>query len=782
MEEQRIEVTGIEQPIEIVVDKWGIPHIRAGSNRDLFFAQGFNAARDRLWQLDLWRKRGLGLLARDFGPGYVAQDGASRLFIYRGDMDAEWAVYAPDARLICEDFVRGINAYVDLIERYPHWMPPEFIEIGTRPDKWEAADVVRIRVHSWMRNALSEGVRANVLAGADAEVDLLRQNLSHGKRPVVADGIDLATIPIEVLDIYKLALTPVSFGKDRLAAKADDAASWTKLTPLGEVIRDTNASGSNNWVIAGDRTESGRPIMANDPHRAHAIPSLRYIVHLTSPEFDGIGAGEPVLPGIMIGHNGTIAFGLTLFFGPDEEDIYVYETEPGNPNRYRYGDGFEDMTVITEEVPVKGGDVEDVILKYTRHGPVIREEPDNHRAYAVRSVWFEPGASPYAVSLSAMRRKNFTDFKADMERWSVPAVNMVYADTSGDIAWIVAAQSPIRPNWDGLTPVPGDGRYEWAGFYTAKELPHMLNPIEGFFATANEMNLPADWPHEELQVGYEWYDRARATRLAETFAATPVHSVATSQAMQTDIVSMPARRAVALLAPLSSKEQTESKALAMLRGFDGVISSDSPAAALFEVWWSKHLRPNLFARATPDSKIRALLAPGDADGVLDALETPGHWFGPDPKQSRDELLLSTLVAAWRECADLMGEDGAAWQWGKLHHGYFAHALTTIGVSPEGMAMDVGPLPIAGSDATPMNTMYRFSDFRVVLGASFRIVVDVGGWDNSVCINAPGQSGDPRSPHYGDLALMWSLGEYVPMSYSREAVDKVAEKIITLLPA
>lgn len=782
MVEERIAVAGLDGPVEIVVDRWGIPHIRAQSNRDLFFAQGFNAARDRLWQIDLWRKRGLGLLARDFGPGYVAQDRASRLFLYRGDMDAEWAVYAPDARQICEDFVRGINAYVDLLEANPDWLPPEFGAVGTRPDKWDAADVVRIRVHSWMRNALSEGVRANVLARADAEVDLLRQNLSHGKRPVVVDGIDLATIPIEVLDIYKLALAPVGFGTDRLAAGADEADLWFKMTPLGEVIREQNTSGSNNWVIAGDRTDTGRPIMANDPHRAHAIPSLRYIVHLTSPEFDGIGAGEPVLPGIMIGHNGTSAFGLTLFFGPDEEDIHVYETEPGNPDRYRYGDGWADMTVLTEAVPVKGGGDRTVTLKFTRHGPVIREEPENHRAYAVRSVWFEAGASPYAVSLSSMRRTNLADFKADMERWSVPAVNMVYADTSGAIAWIVAAQSPIRPNWDGLTPVPGDGRYEWAGFYTAKELPQVVNPESGTFFTANEMNLPEDWPHETMQVGYEWYDGARASRLAEAFAATPVHSVATSQAMQTDVVSMPARRAGALLAGLASQDATERQALALLRNFDGRLGADSAAAALFEVWWSKHLRPGLFARAAPDPKVRALLAPGDADGVLAALETPGHWFGPSPTQGRDALLLSTLTAAWRECEARMGADSSAWAWGRLHHGYFAHALSAVGTAPEGLTMDVGPLPIAGSDSTPMNTMYRFSDFRVVLGASFRIVVDVGGWDNSVCINSPGQSGDPRSPHYGDLALPWSLGEYVPLSYSRAAVDAVAERTITLVPA
>lgn len=781
MRKQDLEVSGLERPAQILVDKWGIPHIRAESMDDLFFVQGFNAARDRLWQIDLWRKRGLGLLAADFGPGYVAQDRASRLFLYRGPMEPEWAAYGADARSICESFVRGINAYIDLLEEQPDRMPPEFVQLGTRPAKWSAEDVVRIRIHSWMRNALSEVIRANVMASAGAEADRLRQNLSHAKTPVAAQGFDLSTVPIAAIDLYKLALAPVSFSKERLAACDDEAEQWTKLTPLGEVVRESNGQGSNNWVIDGTKTTTGRPIMANDPHRAHALPALRYIVHLTSPEFDAIGAGEPILPGIMIGHNGTIAFGLTLFFGPDEEDVYVYETTPGNPNRYRYKGGWEEMRIVEETVKVKGGPDRTIVLKFTRHGPIIHEDPKNRRAVGVRSVWFEPGAAPYAASLSSMRAKNYAEFSATMRQWSVPAINMVYADTSGDIAWIVAGFSPIRDNWDGLTPVPGDGRYEWNGFYTSKELPHLLNPAAGFFATANEMNLPADWPHREMQIGYEWYDRARAARLAEVFAATDKHSVKSSCDLQTDIVSLPARRMMALVAKLSPTTPVQKDALAILKGFDGVIRSESAAAALFELWWSKQLRPALFALATPDPKIQALLGPGDPDSALEALEKPRRWFGENGAQARDALLLRTLEDAYRECADRMGGESSGWQWGRMHHGYFPHTLSPL--APDGAAptLDVGPLPMSGSDSTPMNTMYRYNDFRVVLGASFRVVVDVGGWDNSMCINAPGQSGDPRSSHYGDLAPAWSRGDYVPLLYSRAAVDPAIEEEISLTP-
>ena len=610
MSDEVLTIAGLTEPATIRVDRWGIPHIRADNLTDLFFAQGFNAARDRLWQLDLWRKRGLGLLAADFGPGYLEQDRAARLSLYRGEMAAEWACYSPDAQAICEAFVRGINAYIDLTAREPARLPLEFTDMGTRPAKWQAEEVVRIRSHALMRNAISEVTRANVIAAAGAEADLLRQNLYPPKTVTVPEGLDLASIPMAVAERFKLALVPVGFPPARLAATIEEAEAWRRVTPLGEVVREVNGQGSNNWVIAGSKTETGRPILANDPHRAHALPSLRYIVHLTCPEFDGIGAGEPVLPGIMAGHNGTIGFGLTLFFGPDEEDVYVYETHPDDPDQYRYRDGWERMRIVQERVTVRGAPDQVLRLKFTRHGPVIHEEPVQHRAYAVRSVWFEPGAAAYFVSISAMRRKNHADFAADMQRWAVPAVNQVYADTAGNIGWIVAGYSPIRSNWDGLLPVPGDGRYEWQGFYRAGDLPHVLNPEQGFIATANEQNVPPDWSLPVSRIGHEWIEPSRARRIAEAFAQTPVHSVATSCALQTDILSIPARRLSALLAGLAAEDPATAAALALLRGWGGELAAGSAAAALSEVWWSKHLRPGVFAVKVADPAVRALMGIG----------------------------------------------------------------------------------------------------------------------------------------------------------------------------
>ena len=773
MHEEDIRVAGLSEQATIDVDRWGIAHIRAGSFMEMFFVQGFNAARDRLWQLDLWRKRGLGLLAADFGSGYLEQDRAARLFLYRGDMKREWASYSDDAEAICERFVAGVNAYIDLCLAEPARLPPEFAAMEVTPGRWQAEDVVRIRSHSLMRNAMSEVVRSNILASEAPEIDELRQKLQPGHDPVAALGTKPEALPFDCLDTFKLAVAPVTFSAERLDARADSAKSWRKVTPLGDVLRDTTGQGSNNWVVSGSRTDTGRPILANDPHRAHAVPSLRYIVHISSPEFDGIGAGEPALPGLSIGHNGTSAFGLTLFFGHDQEDVYTYETHPDDPDLYRYGDGWERMRVVEEPARVKGGAETTLVLRFTRHGPVVADYRDRNRAVAIRTVWTDPGTAPYFRSIASMRATSFDQFHGLMAGWGVPAVNQVYADTSGDTGWVAAGFSPVRPNWDGLLPVSGDGSHEWNGFMPGSELPHAKNPEAGFFATANEFNLPADWP-EGKQIGYEWVESSRAERIAEVFAAEDKHTVARSMALQTDVHSIPGRRLVQLLGGVSGRSAEETQALVMLRAWDHELDANSAAGALFEVWWSHHLRPALFRRLVQDAQLIPLIGFGDVGTALARLEAMAA--GPE----RETILLDSLAAAFADCAKRMGGDRSAWAWGKVHQAKFEHPVGRV--KPSGGVPDIGPLPIGGSDSTPMNGMYRPGDFRLVIGASFRIVVDVGAWDNSVCINTPGQSGDPRSPHYSDLSTVWAAGDYVPLLYSREAIARETLQRIRLLPA
>ncbi|MBN8897844.1 MAG: penicillin acylase family protein, partial [Rhodospirillales bacterium] len=758
-------VPGLEQPAEIVVDRWGIPHIRAASQHDVYFVQGFNIARDRLFQIDLWRKRGLGLMAGDYGAGFVAQDRAARLFIYRGAMQAEWDAYGnPDTQAICTAFAAGINAYLDLAARDPALLPPEFAAMGIAPSRWAPEDVLRVRSHALSRNVEQEAARAQVAARVGLEADLARKNLEPAWTLRLPEGLDPADIPPEVLDVYWLATVDPDISPERLAATRAQAWTWTKVNDFDEVKQDASAQGSNNWVVSGGRTASGRPILASDPHREYRNPSVRYVVHLTAPGLDVIGATEPPTPGVFIGHNDRIAFGLTIF-PMDQEDLYVYETHPDDPDQYRYGDGWERMTVLREEIPVRGEAPEVVTLRFTRHGPVVHADPARHRAFAIRSVWSEPGTSAYMGRLAYMTAGSVAEFGAALRNWHAPTVNQICADQAGDIGWFAVGKTPRRPNWDGLLPVPGDGRYEWDGFHPLEDLPRVINPARGFVATANEMNMPADYPASERKLGFEWAERSRSTRIHEVLDAQPKHSVADSMALQCDVFSVPARRVAPLLAGMTEPAE----ALALLRDWDFQLRVDSAAAALFEVWWVKHLKPTLLDTVTQDPIARPLLAPGDNETMLALLE--GGRLGG--------LIEATLRDAMATCRRLLGNDPAGWRWGALHHGYFPHVLSRV--ADPATFRDVGKLPTGGSGSTPMNTTYRGTDFRLTVGASFRMVVDVGAWDQSKVINTPGQSGNPSSPHYDDLGPLWARGEYVPMLYSKEAVDAAAELRITLTP-
>ena len=773
-------IPGLQAHATITVDHWGIAHIRAESLADLWFMQGFNAARDRLWQIDLWRKRGLGLLAADFGPGFLEQDKASRMFLYRGDMSAEWAAYGTDSADICTRFTAGINAFIALTSDHPALLPPEFAMMGTSPSPWQGEDVVQIRSHGLTRNALWEVQRLHMLTRADDAADLLRKFLYPAVETALPDGICAQDCPLEALALFRLAQANVTFTPERLAARLEDAPKWRLVSDLNEVYLDPEFSGSNNWVVHGTRTDTGMPILASDPHRAHSLPSLRYIVHLTAPGFDAIGAGEPSVPGISLGHNGDAAFGLTIF-GADQEDTYIVETNPASPRDYRFNDSWETMTTIRERIGVKGYADQDWEMDFTRHGPVLWRNDAQTRAVAVRSVWFEPGSAPYLQSLTMLRTRTPEAFRASAERWGTPSSNLVYADTSGTIAWSPGGFMPYRLNWKGLTPVPGDGSHEWSGFIPGASMPFIVNPEKGFFATANEMNLPADWPHDQLPIGFEWTEASRATRIHEALGAEALHSVAAAQALQTDTLSVPARRCCTVLARILAPPPAVAPALALLADWDFRLEATSAAAALFELWWTKHLKPALFMQLVPDAPARALLGPGDVEGICHALENPDQRWGDTPQTARDTLLVETLTAAYADAVARLGPDNSQWQWGRLHHGYFEHMLTPLLQRDNTRSLDIGPLPKGGSASTPMHTGYRASDFRIIAGASFRMVVDLSDLDASRTINAPGQSGDPRSPHYADLAPIWAAGQYVPMLYSRAAIAAQTHFTWSLLP-
>jgi penicillin amidase len=767
-------VDDLEASAEILVDRWGVPHIYASSTYDAFFTQGFNAARDRLWQIDLWRRRGLGLLSEVFGASYVEQDRAARLFLYRGDMHGEWLAYSSDTKRVAVAFVSGINEYVRLTRENPDLLPEEFRIAGYRPALWSPEDVARIRSHGLYHNLRSEVERAIVLRDFGSEIETLRRSLEPPHQVAIPEGLDLSLIPEDVLAVYELATGPVEFAG-------------------GQSSPRRGLEGSNSWVISPTRTATRRPILANDPHRAQSVPSLRYVAHLSAPGMSVIGAGEPALPGVSIGHNGKIAFGLTIF-SIDQEDLYIYETNPSNPSEYRYGDRWEPMEVEMQGISVRGEERVEVELKFTRHGPVIREDREKGVAFAVRAAWLGPGMAPYLGSMDYMRAQDWDQFLAALERWGTPGENQVYADTDGNIGWKPAGLVPRRPGWDGLLPVPGDGRYEWDGFMDVDELPVESNPSRGWIATANEMNLPEDYPCEKRKISFEWYAPYRYQRIAEVLEGNPRFTAQDSVDLQTDYLSMPARRIVAQLEGLRPTDPKLRQALRMLRGWDYILAADSAPAALFEVWYRVYLRPALLTRAVAqavpkEKREEAVVAvtpvedqAGDARAVLDLIENPEGRLGPESEGSRDEALLSSLRLAFEHLERHLGADARLREWGKLHHAFLAHPHSSLLDECTRERLNVGPAPRGGSGDTVGNTAYDIGDFRQTGGASWRVVVDVGNWDGCLAINAPGQSGDPRSPHYANLFSQWAADEVVPLLYSRERIEATAEKRIVLRPA
>jgi penicillin amidase len=772
-----VKVAGLQHAAQILLDRWGVPHIFAANQDDLFFVQGYNAARDRLFQIDLWRRRGLGRLSSVFGPTFVEQDRAARLFLYRGDMDKEWQAYGPGAQAIAERFVAGINAYIDQLSADPTLLPFEFRRFGYAPEKWQAHDVVRIRSHGLTRNLNSEVARAFVACHADLKTDAMRVRLSPKWETQVPAGLD-PCLPRDLLRVFQLATQGVTLNKAiTVGAHADAAAHAADLAQLDQ--RDDPPEGSNAWVIAPGRTQTGRAILASDPHRAYSAPALRYIAHLHAPGLDVIGAGEPALPGISIGHNGTIAFGLTIF-GIDQEDLYVYELNPANPMQYKYQGRWEDFVVRRELVAVKGGEAANAELVFTRHGPVIYTESAKNRAFAVRSGWFEPGMAPYFGSVNYMFAKDFQAFKLAMRHWGAPAENQVYADVKGNIGWVPGGLAPIRPNWDGLLPVPGDGRHEWAGFLAGDQLPGAYNPAQGWFASANEMNLPASFAYQQHKLGFEWPSGDRHARLSEVLSKPAKQTLDDSMRLQNDVLSIPARRVMGLLAQLSSTDLRTQAALNLLKGWNAVEGAESAQAALFEVWWSRYLGP-VFKQVALGKAAAATIGEPDSSVLLGGLERPETVFGSDAVAKRNWVLLTSLAMAWANTEELLGKDPRQWQWGKLHHSLITHPFASAVDDATRAKLNVGPIAKHGGANTPNLSSYDPRDFRQSGGPSFRIVVDVGNWDNTRAINLPGQSGDPDSPYYRNLTEWWRKGEYFPLLYSRQAIEAATAQRIELQP-
>jgi penicillin amidase len=743
-------IKGLEQPVEVLRDRWGVAHIYAQNQHDLFFAQGVVAAQDRLFQMELWKRAGQGRLAEILGPSALPRDVNARALRYRGDMQAEYESYSPDTRAILTAFTDGINSYIaSLTAPGGPGLPIEFQLAGFSPDAWHPEDCLnRMAAFSMTGNALSE------LEHAEALVEL-----GAGKAAKLFDFDP----PITLDPAPRLELAGLS--PDLLK---DLVGSDSRIEFPAHALE-----GSNNWTISGALTASGKPLLANDPHRVIGLPSLRYMVHLVAPGWNVIGAGEPGLPGVALGHNERIAWGFTIF-GLDQQDLYVEELNPANPLEYKTEAGWKKMEVARETFRVKNAAPSEIDLKFTRHGPILWQ--DGKSALALRWVGSEPGTAGYLASLAIDRAENWDQFQAAVARWKVPSENLVYADIAGNIGEHSAGLAPVR-TWTGLLPVPDNGKYEWAGFVPTSELPHFFNPKEGFVATANHKMIPQNYPYN---VGFEWAPPYRVTRIRSVIEnAKQDHHKLTlldMESLQNDVTSLPALEFQKLLRSTSLKNDA---ALANFLRWDGRLTRESPDAALYEVWFQQ-ICFALGKRFSKDHGARYDDLPPDT--VLRILANPEKdlfGVGDNPQAGRDQMLADTLHSARKELASLLSPDASHWLWGKLHSVHFRHALDQQPAAPG--LFDLSPLARPGDEYTVNATGIYGDSWEQVSGASYREILDTSNWDQSVAVNTPGQSGQPGSPHYSDLTTMWDEGRYFPLLYSRKAVEGETTDRLVLEP-
>ncbi len=744
----KIQVAGLREPVEVLRDRWGVPHIYAQNQHDLFFGQGFVAAQDRLFQMELWKRAGQGRLAEILGPSALPRDIAARLLRYRGSMEAEYQSYAPDTREILEAFTSGINAYIRRrLDPNGPGLPVEFQLAGFRPEYWKPEDcLTRMATLSVTGNAPEELALAQLVSLIGAKKATALEDFDPATTLQIPAGEDLSGLSPTLISGFE--------GTDR------------------RIEFPANFQGSNNWTISGKMTRSGKPLLANDPHRTIALPSLRYVVHLNAPGWDVIGAGEPALPGVSIGHNQDIAWGLTVF-PIDQEDLFLEELNPQNPNEYRTATGWATMHVEQEVFHVKGGPDVRKELKFTVHGPVLWQ--DGTRALALHWVGAEPGTAPYLTGISVDRAHNWREYLAAMERWKTPPENLVYADREGNIGEQSAGLTPLRTKGNGLLPAPGWAGYEWAGFVPFSQLPRQFNPQREFIATANNKTIPPNYPYK---VGYSW-STDRIARIDQVLDVARdqkrLLDIQNMAALQNDVISVPAQE---LVQTLSSSGSANGPAEKLLASWSGDLQMNSSAAALYELW-AKHLRTAMVKRITPNAPLQAAIYLGP-DALARLIAHPSaDLFGSHPVEERNTVIRDTLKAAYREFQSL-GRGSSTLTWGDLHTVLFRDALDELpGLKS---ILDVGPFARAGDGTTVDATAFTSQNFDQIAGASYREIFDLSNWDNSEGVNAPGESGQPGSLHYQDLAPLWRDGRYFQLAYSRQAVEQVTVDHVELVPA
>lgn len=762
-----IRLTGLQQDVEVIRDRWGIPHIYADTSHDLFFAQGFVHAQDRLFQMELWRRLGAGRLAEVLGPTTVEADRWMRILGLRRMAEKEVALLEDESRELMLAYVSGVNAFIDRGK-----LPIEFSLLRYRPERWQIADLL-----TWIKNM-------DWMLSVNWEAELVRARLVAHLGPEQTASLD-GPYPEGNPTILSPAMDWSHLGAGALA-RAKAARPYTG--PSAEA-----SLGSNNWVVDGSRTASGAPLLASDMHLPIGIPSIWYENHLCAAGCDIVGLSFVGLPGIIAGHNGRVAWSYTAGFA-DTQDLYVERLNPDDPHQYEFEGAWHDAEVLREEILVKGAEpvVEEVVI--TRHGPLIDGlvPAEASQPLALRSTALEP-SDMVGLLFELPHIRNCTEFHELLRRWTGPVQNIVYADVEGNIGYTLAGRMPVRntdAGHDGRVPVPGwTSECEWRGYVPFEDWPHVINPPEGMLITANAKPVDDDYP---CFLGHAWMPGFRAARITELLKDARQLAVADFCRMQFDQQSVLARRTGSHLSRLNTDH-----ANSLFQDWNGDLSADSAAAALYQVF-IRRLLYNLYDLVAGDSPAESNLADRFVGQGPHPLVAATSYYGsngraliaglldtPDSplfrERSRDALMLQSLREAVEFLRWQLGPEMDDWRWGDLHQLTFAHPLGQI--KPLDKLFNRGPCPIGGDETTvwAASAYYHSLDSEPMVGPVCRFVVDLGDLSRSRSLNVPGQSGQPGSRHYADRIQAWFEGDYYPLLYRRQDVVAQAEATLHLLP-
>jgi len=759
----RLTLQGLAGEVEVLRDAHGVPHIYAGSMEDANFALGFVHAQDRLWQMEMSRRVGAGRLAEALGPPALETDRFIRTLGVRRAAEAGMRNYDAETRRVLDAYAAGVNAFLDTRPV----LPPEFWLTGVSPEPWAAADSV-----AWTKMMAWD-------LGGNWRRELLRMRLAN-TLPTARIQEFLAPYPgdapaplPDLKELYRNLDKPVRELAERWGSDPDFAA------------------GSNNWVVGGARSASGKPLLANDPHLGLSAPPVWYFAHLHAPGIDVIGASLPGVPGIILGRNERIAWAFTNT-GPDVQDLYLEKIDAAG--RYLTPEGSRAFTVLTETIKVKGAADERLSVRVSRHGPVISDVLPQAleavpRGHALAFAWTALAEDDLTAQfgLKVMRATDWTSFLEAARDFHAPQQNMLYADVAGNIGFIAAGRVPVRKpanDLKGLAPAPGwDARYDWAGFIPFSELPRSYNPAAAAILTANHKIVPPGYQH---YLTSEWEPPYRARRIAALLDAERAHTRASFARMQSDAVSLAAQELLPKFLAAKPKTEEARRALQALSAWDGTMAMERAEPLILVAWWRALARAiyadELGEAFTRNWSPRATFIAS----VLEDRDGQSRWCDDvrtKPVESCDEILSASLEDALTDLRRRYGADPARWKWGEAHPAHHAHRPFSR-VPWLAPVFDIS-VPSVGDAYTINVGRSDFDDpsepFASRHAASLRAIYDLADPQASVFIHSGGQSGNPLSAHYRSFTAAWARGDYIPMITERPRLEKAGVQRLVLAP-